>query len=402
MFAGNVASAALAFVIVIITARVLGPIQFGLFFALYNFIQLVSSVADIGVGSGIVNFIPHALSRGEAKPANQYLKAGWDIVLFVSFVLSLIGIFAPRTIIVRLFPGISVTQWLVTVLASTSFILINFVIFAFQARKEFVRSIAANLGYSATRTVIIVIIALLGRLNVLLAVGAYAASSILGVVFSLPFLPRVIGNLNKPTRSQSRELLRFSAHLGLGKIAANIASRIDVQMLYPLAGAFATAQYGIAQRVAFLYMLFSSSAGAVIAPKIASISDRNEVKSYAQKIILLTAVLLLGLIFGIVVADPLIPLLFGDKYPGIVPVVRWMLIATIPFLLNLTPVNLVIYFQKDSKLIGFLSVIQLGIVIALNIALIPRIGVFGPVVAYAAGNTLVGLVTWYKVRNLFL
>lgn len=401
MFVGNVASAVLAFVIVIVAARVLGPVGFGLFFALYNLIQLVSSIADVGVGSGIVNFIPHALSRGNQREANQYLKAGWDFVLVLSLILALIGLLIPQNIILAFLPNISRPEWSVTVLATASFVLINFLIFAFQARKEFIKSIVANLGYSLTRAVLVVLLALAGKLNVFLAVFAYAASAVVGIVFSLPFLPKVVGGENKPTKKQTKDLLKFSAHLGLGKIAANIASRIDVQMLYPLAGAFATAQYGIAQRVAFLYVLFSSSAGAVVTPKIASITDRREMRRYAGKMLILMLFLVFGLLLGVLITDPLIPLLFGAKYTGSVPVVRWMLVATIPFLLNFVPVNVVIYFQKNSRLIGVLSVVQLVIVVALNLVLIPRVEVYGPIIAYAVGNAFVGVVTWYKIREIF-
>lgn len=402
MFAGNLTLAVLGFIVVIVAARVLGPVGFGLFFALYNFIQLISSVADAGVGSGIVNFIPRALAQGNQKEADQYLKAGWNFVLSVSVILTIIGLITPFWIITGLFPGISPELWWITVFAATSFILINYVISAFQARKEFSKSVIANLSYSSVRTVIIVLLTLFGKLNVFLAMAAYAVSSLIGLIFSFPFLPDVLGSKNKPTKQQSRSLLTFSAHLGLGKIAANLASRIDVQMLFPLAGAAATAQYGIAQKVAFLYVLFSSSAAAVITPKIASITDLSQMKIYARKVFLLSLLLVCGLVLGAAVADPLIPILFGTKYPGIVPVVRWMLIASIPFILNMTPVNLVIYYYKNSKLIGVLSAFQLLLVVLVNWMLIPQFGVYGSILAYAAGNITVGLVTWYKVKAVFV
>ncbi|KKT73889.1 MAG: Polysaccharide biosynthesis protein [Microgenomates group bacterium GW2011_GWA2_44_7] len=400
MFAGNVTTAILAFVIIAVAARSFEPTTFGLFFALYNLIQLVSSIADLGLGSGIVNFIPKALSNDNHLEANQYLKAGWDFILATSAIFTVVGILIPFGFVQLIFPGILPLEWIATVLATTSFVLINFIIFAFQARKEFLKSIAANTGYSFMRMLLIVFLSVVGRLDIFLAIMGYAFSSLIGVLASLPFLPSIFGLKYRPSDKQRENLLRFSSHLGLGKIAANLASRIDVGLLYPMAGAFATAQYGIAQRVAFLYVLFSSSAGAVITPKIASITKRTELRAYARKIILLSGLLVLSLVAGIIIADPLIPLLFGEKYITVIPVVRWMLIATIPFLLNMTPVNLVIYFQKNSKLIGILSVIQLIIVVLLNWFLIPKFGAYGSIIAYATGNIFVGIVTWYKVRNI--
>ncbi len=400
MFAGNATTAVFAFVVVILTARVLGPVRFGLFFALYNVVQLVSSVADLGVNSGLVNFIPASLSQGNPKEANQYLKAGWDFVLFISIVLTIVGLLAPLGVVSHFLPGVSTGEWFITVFCSTTFILVNFVIFAFQARKEFNRSIIANVGYSSSRTLFIFILALLGKLTVLTTVGMYTLSSLLGTILSLPFLPKVFSRENKPTKDQTKKLLSFSAHLGLGRIAANIASRVDVGLLYPLAGAVATAQYGIAQRVAFLYILFSASAAAVVTPKIASLSSRQEMKRYAKKMIVLTILLLASLFAGIIAADPFIRILFGSKYIAAIPVTQWLLLANIPFILTFVPTNIVIYYQKNSKLIGILSVIQLGIVVALNLTLIPTIGVFGPVVAYAVGNTFVALITWYQIKGI--
>src|SRR4030066_1017532 len=96
LFAGNVGSAFWSFLFTLFVARSLSVYDFGIFSAAVNLVMILSSLADMGISTGSVNFVSSHLARGENEKANQYIKAAFIIRLFIVLLVSIvIFIFAP-------------------------------------------------------------------------------------------------------------------------------------------------------------------------------------------------------------------------------------------------------------------------------------------------------------------
>ena len=84
LFSGNLLSAFWGFVFTIILSNYLDRDNFGIFSAALNLVVILTSLSDIGITSGLINFISSAESRGDVKESAEYEKAGLNLRVFVS------------------------------------------------------------------------------------------------------------------------------------------------------------------------------------------------------------------------------------------------------------------------------------------------------------------------------
>ncbi len=88
LFVGNLASAFLGFLFTLLIARALSVAEFGIFSAAANLIVIIVSVSDIGISSGLINFVASFWTKGKKNKANQYIKAAFIVRFLTVLVLS--------------------------------------------------------------------------------------------------------------------------------------------------------------------------------------------------------------------------------------------------------------------------------------------------------------------------
>jgi O-antigen/teichoic acid export membrane protein len=103
-------------------------------------------------------------------------------------------------------------------------------------------------------------------------------------------------------------------------------------------------------------------------------------------------------LLGIVVVNPLISLL-GPKYTLSAEVLKWLLVGLAPFALSAPAVNALIYSFHKPKIIAILSTVQLPLIILGNIFLIPRLGIYGPVLVIGLWNLSTLIVSQLVVKK---
>ena len=74
LFLGNLLAAFLGFLFTIIMARTLTIEELGIFSAAINLFIILTSLSDLGLSSGVVNFVSFYLSRQNEKKANEYSR----------------------------------------------------------------------------------------------------------------------------------------------------------------------------------------------------------------------------------------------------------------------------------------------------------------------------------------
>jgi len=190
----------------------------------------------------------------------------------------------------------------------------------------------------------------------------------------------------------AKNLLFFSGWLGLNRIAAAIASRIDVILLLDISGAYQTGLFGASKQLAVGVPMLVGSLATVLAPRFATLEERA-LSRYFKKSIALSVFLAFGLLSGILIS-PLVISLFGDEYEESRGILQWLLVGYIPFVISMPAVNLLIYALHKPKIIGILSLLQIPLVWWLNVYLIPLYGVWGAVAVHIVWNLSTLLVAY--------
>lgn len=372
VFLGNILSAFFAFLFTVILGRSLSLSDFGYFSALLSYLLLVSDLSDIGIGSSLSAFIPHL--EHDKKKLGTFLKTSFflqgSVAISVTIILTLLAPFLSQL----LFHTQKFTRLIyITNLGILSTILLNYFQYALSARQSFLKvSFLSSFGGFL-------------RLFLLLVILGVFALTVESAVWTQTLMPIVLVGMgfifigfhflwSDFSLKDLRSLLSFAKHLGVARGLTALASRLDVLMLIALTTATDAGIYSIASRVISIYPLLSGSFSTVIAPKLSAMTDKRHLKDFMVKVIIGTVGIIATIGILILIADPFITILFGQKAQPSVGVFRLLLVSMIFFVASIPPVSLAIYYLRKPHILSINSVIQLVIVFFGNMIFIPLYG----------------------------
>ncbi len=396
LFLGNVLAAFLGFLFTIIIARALSVENFGIFSAAANLFIILVSLSDLGLSSGIVNFVSSFLAQGDEKKANEYAKGAFNIKIIITAVLCFL---------VLIFAGFISKSWLAApdktvaywvALLSFLAVLWSFLPYILQARKMFLKSVLIDIFVSLPKAAIPFLFITFGVLTLDRTFLAFAISLVIAGGIGLIFTGIKFLSAN-PKKEVYVDLAKFSGWLGVNRIVSSIFGRLDIQMLAAMAGAVATGLYSIPSRLASFITVLASSYSSVLAPRFAGFGDKEKEKKYLIKSCLPLIPIIAGLVFWITIANPFIVILFGEKYIESVPVFQALTLAMIPFMIAVPSVTAIIYGMKKTKFIGYFSFFQLAAIFLINLIFIPQYGPFGPTLAFGFANIILAIYSWVIV-----
>ncbi len=396
LFAGNLGSAFWGFFFTLFAARSLSVYDFGIFSAVLNLVVIISSLTDIGISTGSVNFVSTHTARGEGQKANEYIKASFIIRLLIVLATSLLVIvFAPfisKTFLATRDPMVAIWSAIIPIFIFPD----AFFPYILQAKKRFLHSTIIDNAFYLARLLFALAFYIVGALTMSKAFWAFGFGFIIEIVLILIYVKTDFLH-SHPTKDEYKNLLKFSGWIGVNRIISSVSGRLDIQMLASMAGAVSTGIYSIPSRLAGFITVLSGSFSSVLAPRLASFEDKVSEKRYILKSCLALLPVTAGIIFLIIIAKPFILTLFGEKYIESVPVFQALAAAQIPFLFTVPSVSAIIYSMKKTVFIGAFSFFQVAAIFLLNLIFIPRFGVFGPTITLGVTNMILAIYTWVIV-----
>jgi O-antigen/teichoic acid export membrane protein len=396
LFSGNVMSAFFGFVFTLFVARALSVADFGVFSAATNLVIILISLTDLGVSTGIVNFVAQKRGEGDSKGVNEYIKASVVIKVASTIFLSLLvvafaGFISPKFLATG---DVTVSFWVA--LISVSFALPMLLPSVLQAERRFLPSVIADNLLYFSRLLFALGFMYFAHLTIGNSLLTFALAGIVGTIVGTLFVkPDFL--IAKPGKEVYKNLMKFSGWIGVNRVISGISGKLDVQMLAFFAGAIATGFYSIPSRLASFIIVLASSFSAVLAPRLASFGDSEKEKSYILKSLLAVIPISAGIVLWVIFAEPFIVLLFGEKYIPSVPVFQVLALAQIPFLFSIPATTAIIYSMKKTVYVGAYSFFQIAAIFLLNLVFIPKFGPIGPTITFAISNVIAAVFGWVIV-----
>lgn len=179
--------------------------------------------------------------------------------------------------------------------------------------------------------------------------------------------------------------------------------RIDVLMIDQYLGAVSTGFYSVAVNLIDTLNMIYVSVGMLVFPQIAVMDNKREEIIFMKKIIAaVTAVALLTIVSGVLLAGPVITVLYGTAYAESVRVFICLLFGTL-FRAVVTLENNYIAGKNENKKVLFIIMICFGVNIILNRIWIPAIGITGAAMAsnvtYFIMCLATSLILWDMTRR---
>jgi O-antigen/teichoic acid export membrane protein len=101
-----------------------------------------------------------------------------------------------------------------------------------------------------------------------------------------------------------------------------------------------------------------------------------------------------------VLAQPIILIVFGNKYLEAIPVFQLMTLVMIPFLLSLVTTPAILYTYNKPEFFAKTTAVQVVSIIILEIILIPKFTYYAPVYALGVTNIIIFIITVWKLKKL--
>ena len=397
----NVVSGFSGLVFTILVARFLSVGEFGTFSSLINLSLILASLVDLGMTQGAVNFIPSLIIEKKDEKIRHYIGNMTGVILLAGLI-ALIGLqLLPGSLVIKLGGTDNRLYLLITGLTVIAVSFYGYFIGVFQAFKKFLPLSLTEIIFTLSRIGFLGLLIFWG-----LTIDRALATIILGALVSFLIVWRfwphrgIKFNFSLTTL---KKIFKFSRWLWLVNMIINVYGKLDVLFLTALTTNLVVAKYAAATRLALVFPLTVNSLNAVIAPRFASFSDKQANLSYVKKSGILSLALAGGFLLWVVLAQPLVLMVYGWRYIESIGLFRGLVIANIPLLLTIPATNSLIYFFKKPNLITIVSAMQLGVFAVLNGILIPHLSAQAPIYAFLVANLLgLGLIyiLWFKWQFL--
>jgi len=386
-------TAVLGFVYTIIMARNLAPAAFGVFSALTSLVAITFSFGDLGIGPAIINFLPKQKDKKD-----KIIETGYWFEYFVGFIIFLTFCFLAKFSSL-LVPGSLPEHMVLIGSLAFNYILIGYSQAIFTARREFFRFSISQIVDAAIKIFFVILFFRIGELTISTALLANFISVVISLVFTFwDGLWQIKARFDVPTFSH---LFEFSKWIAISRLFSVLISRIDIVMLNVLSGSFQAGIYSAASRITLIFALIISSLGSVINPRFSEFKDLRETKKYIGKLILLITSICFLILITIYFAKGIVMFVFGSPYSEAATVFQFLGLSMIPFLFSVITTSTLLYTFGQAKFYAQLTAFQVAIVVFLNWLLIPKMGVYAPVVSQAVANLTFLLLSSLRVTRLF-
>jgi O-antigen/teichoic acid export membrane protein len=405
---GTLFTVAAGYLFKIYLARKIGAEGLGIYTLGMTAAGLVSIVGTAGVPQTASRFVAIYASKGETRKLGRFLWFGTLTLLVTNTLVGIAMVAARRWISDRLYHTPALAQYMhffaaIMVLGA----LTTFLGQALAGYKDVARrTVIANfIGTPATMVLSI------AMLSVGLGLWGYLAAQVASAVIVMALMARMVWKLTpkieQPSTEAARlplfekEVVAFAAVL-LGMQALEFVSgQSDRILLGIYLNAREVGIYSVAASMVAFVGLFLQSINQIFAPTIAELFSKGEHELLLRLYQTLTKWslgLTIPLAMGIMIfAKPLMGI-FGPDFREGWPVLA---IATVGQLVScgVGSVGLLLLMSDQQKRMVRAQAITVFLTVALNLILIPRIGLTGAAIATAATNVCLNLLWFRDVRN---
>jgi len=418
--AGSVISATLNFALPVVLTRGLVQQDAGVFFQVTTLFIIVVNIGTIGADTGLLRAIPRTLSLGRPRDVRPHLAIA--LAPAVAFSLVLCGVLAV------LAEPISDAATGGNEAAARSFRVALYVVLpAVPIGVAYLLCLSASRGLGSVRPLVLIDKIGHGALQTGAVAAAVTLTTSLTLVVLAWVLPYVAAMLvltrwlvqrlrtvwqraraeererrQTPTRALARDFWAFAAPRALARVFAVALQRFDVILVGALLGPADAAVYMVATRFLVLGILFVQAIQQVMAPRISAFLARGD-DARAQRLYQTTTAWLTLVSWPIyllsVCQAPVLLSIFGADYvrgeDAVVILCLAMLIATV-----CGPVDSMLLMGGRSMLSLMNTALALAVNVALDLILVPRIGLTGAAWGWTAGIMLTNLLPLWQLRRL--
>ncbi len=387
-FIGAIFSKAFSFVYAIVTARWLGPSDYGLLNIGIMFLGIGTILSTFGLNAGVMRFVSYYKSKGKEDYVKGVVLTSVKIVILTSILVSLFfylispylayvffgeeGLLAIMPVFILAMPFNTLRQLFVFI--SRGFNNAKYPVYAEQFFMQPVRFFLT----------ILFLLFGLGVVGVSTAVMFSVIMTSLLMLYFLEFRVHKIFRSKVKAKTDVKRLLSYSWPLAFTPMIYILLTWTDTLMIGYFLNAAAVGIYNVARPASVLIMVFPDSLNMLFVPVITSLyalRKKDEMRSVYLSVSkwIFIACLPLFLLF-VVFPDNILTILFDSRY---VSAAMPLSVLSLGYFLSVItgPGGGILSSLEKTKLLLFTSLVAACLNVVLNIVLIPVFGITGAALA---------------------
>ncbi len=390
-FSIRILGAALAFILQVSLARMLGVYEYGTYSFVISWISIITLFSTLGFDSSLTRYLPEYIQSKQWSKFHGIIKLSFRTCLIFSILLAILVLF----IVIALN---KVEYQLAFIYALPLIVIITLTNIRISALKSLKRYVEAIFPETILKPVIILSMiyfyyALGTKISSHDVIIAQIISASITLMIGMFFLNRILKNKyqhEKPVY-QTKYWISSSVPMLFITSSAYIISQTDIIMLGILGDINKSGIYSALSRVSEVSVFFMAAVNFVAAPLISEAYQKQSMKKLStivwKSTIISSALALLSFIIFVSFGDKLLGIFGGDFTVGYYALV----ILTIGHLANTTtgPVGIILSLTGNqfyaAKIMGMSALAN----VLLNYLLIPEYGLIG-----AALSTMTSTILW--------
>ncbi len=403
VFAGDVFSKFLTFLITVLLLKLVGPAEYALYGIFITILTAALQFTDSGLHQSLIKFVAMYQARNPAR-AEAHLKLTWRVKLFTIGITATVLLLGASFMAERIFlmPDLALPIRLIG-LGVVGGGIFEFVQAALQARQKFGLLTLFRISEGLGKLLFILIFVSIGAFALEAVYWAYAAVPMLLAVAGAILL-RNKGLTKGPVdwKDTGSEIMGFGKWVMLASFSTMFLMRIDLFMLPPMLPGSPEdiGHYAAAVRLCTPLIVIVNSVVTVFFPKAMALDTRAEMRGYIKRSMQVTLPLIaMSTIYGAGVVL-IVPVYFPDYAPS-VPLFAVLFIGYAWTLFG-NPLTTLVLSINRAKTVAAISFAQLIATIISHYFFISEYGVMGAAVStvivwFAAGSFSLGYL--HRHRN---
>ena len=377
----------LGFIFWIVVARLYPPSYVGLGSALISAAALLSFIGTLGLGFGIIRFLPNSEDKAQLLNSSFTLATFTAVAVAVMF-LSGLSLWSPKLVFVRQSPVFFASFVIFTVAYTLIHILSPTYVAFLQARF----TLAVNIISGLLKLILAAGFTYIwGVFGIFASWGVGVAVSLLVGLFV--FLPRVLPHYRlvpSLQRQSSNEMVHFSFVNYISHALWQFPVWILPLLVVNVLGAEANAYFYITWAMSFVLFAIPEAASISLFAEGAHVEERLG-ESLRKSLKLIILLLIPAIVIMVVFGDKFL-LLFGRQYSAEgSQLLRLLVPAALPASINLLYLGVARVEKRLKNVLLVTAAVALGTLIP-SYLLLPHLNILGVGVAWLAAQTMVALV----------
>ncbi len=369
-FIGNIGSAGISALALILISRILGPKLFGEFSAGFAIIMILNKINDAGIAVAMQKYVGGSSNHTDA---GEYLSISLRFKLTITILILLITL-PFSNYLTNLFNFSSPYIVPISILLGTSIVYYEFLQSALQSLHLFSSAVIINATQASIKLIAAISIFTFHSKELLPIYTLFIAAPMVPLVLAKKLIPKSVTiSLKNLSVKKTKQMVSIAKHSALLIIAAAVIDYIGILFVQRYLTSFETGLLGGVSRISLMFTLIGVSLAQVLNPRVARYKNKEDISTFIRKAFIIAGASILGFFVVIPFAKLSILLTIGNQYIQGYPVLIVLLASVFVYVASV-PFSALFFSFKEPSYFSISGILQIITIVLGNFLFVPTYG----------------------------